>query len=127
MGLSRLENFLRSLRGNIIYVDPNALDSTDSVQNDGTSAAKPFKTLQRALIETAKFSYLPGPDNDKFANTTILLYPGEHLIDNRPGWIPITGSSFLKRNGTTSSDFYEFDLQKTNLQFLLYLLQREAR
>jgi hypothetical protein len=111
MGLSRLENFLRSLRGNIIYVDPNALDSTDSVQNDGTSAAKPFKTLQRALIEAAKFSYLPGPDNDKFANTTILLYPGEHLIDNRPGWIPITGSSFLKRNGTTSSDFYEFDLQ----------------
>ena len=111
MGLSRLENFLRSVRGNIIYVDPNALDSTDSIENDGTSAARPFKTLQRALIEASRFSYFPGPDNDKFANTTILLYPGEHLIDNRPGWIPISGSSFLKRNGTTSSDFYEFDLQ----------------
>ncbi len=111
MGLSRLENFLRSVRGNIIYVDPNALDSTDSIENDGTSAARPFKTLQRALIESARFSYLPGPDNDKFGNTTILLYPGDHLIDNRPGWIPITGSSFLKRDGTTSSDFYEFDLQ----------------
>ena len=111
MGLSRLENFLRSVRGNIIYVDPNALDSTDSVVNDGTSAARPFKTLQRALIEASKFSYFPGPDNDKFANTTILLYPGEHLIDNRPGWIPISGTSFLKRDGTTSSDFYEFDLQ----------------
>ena len=111
MGLSRLENFLRSIRGNIIYVDPNALDSTDSIENDGTSAARPFKTLQRALIEAARFSYLPGPNNDKFGNTTILLYPGEHLIDNRPGWIPITGSTFLKRDGTTSSDFYEFDLQ----------------
>ena len=111
MGLSRLENFLRSVRGNIIYVDPNALDSTDSIENDGTSAARPFKTLQRALIEAARFSYLPGPNNDKFGNTTILLYPGEHIIDNRPGWIPITGSSFLKRDGTTSSDFYEFDLQ----------------
>jgi hypothetical protein len=111
MGLSRLSNFLRSVRGNIIYVDPNALDSTDSIENDGTSAARPFKTLQRALIEAARFSYLPGPNNDKFGNTTILLYPGEHLIDNRPGWIPITGSTFLKRDGTTSSDFYEFDLQ----------------
>ena len=111
MGLSRLENFLRSVRGNIIYVDPNALDSTDSIENDGTSAARPFKTLQRALIEASRFSYLPGPDNDKFGNTTILLYPGDHLIDNRPGWIPLTGSSFLKRDGTTSSDFYEFDLQ----------------
>jgi hypothetical protein len=111
MGLSRLENFLRSVRGNIIYVDPNALDSTDSIENDGTSAARPFKTLQRALIEAARFSYLPGPNNDKFGNTTILLYPGEHTIDNRPGWIPITGSTFLKRDGTTSSDFYEFDLR----------------
>ena len=111
MGLSRLENFLRSVRGTIIYVDPNALDSTDSIENDGTSAARPFKTLQRALIESARFSYLPGLDNDKFGNTTIVLYPGDHLIDNRPGWIPITGSSFLKRDGTTSSDFYEFDLQ----------------
>ena len=111
MGLSRLSNFLRSVRGNIIYVDPNALDSTDSIENDGTSAARPFKTLQRALIEAARFSYLPGPNNDKFGNTTILLYPGEHLIDNRPGWIPIPGSTFLKRDGTTSTDFYEFDLQ----------------
>ena len=110
MGLSRLSNFLRSVRGNIIYVDPNALDSTDSIENDGTSAARPFKTLQRSLIEAARFSYLPGPNNDKFGNTTILLYPGEHIIDNRPGWINI-GSTFLKRDGTTSSDFYEFDLQ----------------
>lgn len=102
---------MRSVRGNLIHVDPNALDSTDSIENDGTSAARPFKTLQRALIEASRFSYLPGPDNDKFANTTILLYPGEHLIDNRPGWIPISGSTFLKRDGTTSSDFYEFDLQ----------------
>jgi len=111
MGLSRLDNFLRSLRGNIIYVDPNALDSTDSIENDGTSAARPFKTLQRALIEAARFSYLPGLDNDKFGNTTILLYPGDYLIDNRPGWIPLTSSNFLKRDGTQSTDFREFDIQ----------------
>jgi len=115
MGLSRLENFLRSVRGNILYVDPNALDATDSVDNDGTSAARPFRTLQRALIEAARFSYLSGFNNDKFGNTTILLYPGEHLIDNRPGWIPIdaVGSvnvNFRTRNGGSSIDLLPFDL-----------------
>jgi hypothetical protein len=112
MGLSRLENFIRSVRGNIIYVDPNALDSTDSIENTGTSLARPFKTLQRALVEAARFSYLPGQDNDKFGNTSILLYPGDHLIDNRPGLIP-NGSSFLFRNGVATNDFEPFDL-KTN-------------
>jgi len=111
MGLSRLENFLRSIRGNLIHVDGNALDATDSIENDGTSPARPFKSLQRAILESVRFSYRPGFNNDTFANTTILLYPGEHLIDNRPGWIPLSGSTFLKRDGTTSSDFYEFDLQ----------------
>ncbi len=76
MGLSRLENFLRSIRGNIIYVDPNSLDSTDSIENTGSALTRPFKTIQRALIEAARFSYLPGPDKEKFANTTILVYPG---------------------------------------------------
>jgi hypothetical protein len=115
MGLSRLENFLRSFRGNIIYVDPNALDSTDSIENDGTSAARPLKTIQRALIEAARFSYLPGLNNDKFANTTILIYPGEHLIDNRPGWIPEVDplnqnkASYRLRSNQTSTDFPAFD------------------
>lgn len=112
MGLSRLENFLKSARGNIIYVDPNALDSTDSIENTGTSAARPFKTLQRALIEAARYSYLPGLNNDKFGNTTIVLYPGDHLIDNRPGFIP-NGASFLTRAGAVTSDFDQFSL-KTN-------------
>ena len=111
MPLSRLENFLRSVRGNILYVDPNALDSTDSIENDGTSAARPFKTIQRALIEAAQFSYLSGKNNDKFAGTTILLYPGDHLVDNRPGFIPLSATNFRKRDGTDTNDFNEFDLQ----------------
>jgi len=110
MGLSRLENFIRSIRGNIIYVDPNALDATDAIENTGTSLARPFKTLQRALIEAARFSYLPGQDNDKFGNTSILLYPGDHIIDNRPGLIP-NGSNFLFRNGSTTTDFTQFSAQ----------------
>ena len=56
MGLSRLSNFLKSSRGTIIYVDPNSLDSTDSIENQGNSLTRPFKTIQRALIESARFS-----------------------------------------------------------------------
>jgi len=110
MGLSRLDNFLKSVRGNIIYVDPNSLDSTDSIENQGSSLTRPFKTIQRALIESARFSYQQGLNNDRFAKTTILLYPGDHNVDNRPGWIPDGPNNFRLRGGTTSNDFPPFDL-----------------
>ena len=110
MGLSRLDNFLKSVRGTILYVDPNSLDSTDSIENQGNSLTRPFKTIQRALIEASRFSYQRGLNNDRFANTTILLYPGEHLVDNRPGWIPDGASNFRLRNGSTSPDLLPYDL-----------------
>ena len=81
MPLSRLDNFLKNTRGNILYVNPNDLDSTDSVENQGNSLTRPFKTIQRALVEAARFSYQRGLDNDRFGNTTIILYPGEHVVD----------------------------------------------
>ncbi len=110
MGLSRLENFLKSTRGNILYVNPNDLDATDSIENQGNSLTRPFKTIQRALVESSRFSYQKGLDNDRFAKTTILLYPGDHVVDNRPGWIPDGTNNFRLRNGTTSDDFPPFDL-----------------
>ena len=88
MPLSRLDNFLKNVRGNILYVNPNDLDATDSIENQGNSLTRPFKTIQRALVEASRFSYQKGLDNDRFGKTTILLYPGEHIVDNRPGWIP---------------------------------------
>ena len=108
MPLSRLDNFLKNVRGNIIYVDPNSLDATDNITNQGNSMARPFKTIQRALIEASRFSYQRGFDNDRFEKTTIMLAPGEHFVDNRPGWIP-DGSIFRLRDGTTSTDFSQFD------------------
>ena len=60
MGLSRLDNFLKSTRGTILYVDPSSLDATDSIENQGNSLTRPFKTIQRALIESARFSYQRG-------------------------------------------------------------------
>ena len=86
MPLNKLENFIKNAEGRILYVNPNDLDSTDGVENQGNSLTKPFKTIQRALIESARFSYLRGEDNDIVEKTTILVFPGEHLIDNRPGY-----------------------------------------
>ena len=86
MPLNRLENFIKNVEGRILYVNPNDLDSTDSITNDGNSLAQPFKTIQRALIESARFSYVTGKNNDRIERTTILVYPGDHIIDNRPGF-----------------------------------------
>ena len=110
MGLSRLDNFLKSTRGTILYVDPNSLDATDSIENQGNSLTRPFKTIQRALIESARFSYQRGLNNDRFGNTTILLYPGDHLVDNRPGFIPDGSNNYRLRDGSTSNDLPPLDL-----------------
>jgi len=110
MGLSRLDNFLKSARGTILYVNPNDLDSTDSIENQGNSLTRPFKTIQRALIEASRFSYQKGLNNDRFGKTTILLYPGDHVVDNRPGWIPDGSGSCKLRSGSTSTDLVPYDL-----------------
>lgn len=115
MGLSRLDNFLKNSKGDILYVDPSSIDSTDSIENQGNSLVRPFKTIQRALLEAARFSYQKGLDNDRFSRTTIIVYPGEHLIDNRPGWIPIhedpqAGDNWLTRSGSTSNSLGQFTL-----------------
>ena len=57
MALSRLENFIKNVEGNILYVNPDDLDSTDDINNQGNSLTRPFKTIQRALLEAARFSY----------------------------------------------------------------------
>ena len=120
MPLSRLDNFLKNVRGNIIYVSPNDLDATDSIENRGNSMGRPFITIQRALLEASRFSYQQGLDNDRFGKTTIYLGPGEHTVDNRPGWIPDGTNNFRLRDGTTSGDFTalstasNFDITSSN-------------
>ena len=89
MGLSRLDNFLKSTRGTILYVDPNSLDATDSIENQGNSLTRPFKTIQRALIESARFSYQRGLNNDRFGNTTTVS-PSDRSQLAKSGDIDIT-------------------------------------
>ena len=111
MGLSRLQNFLKSGRGTILYVDPSSLDSTDSIENSGNSLTRPFKTIQRALVEAARFSYQRGLNNDRFNKTTIVLYPGDHIVDNRPGYIPTSDGTFTERSGLRLlTDLSQWDL-----------------
>ena len=115
MGLSRLDNFLKNSKGDILYVDPSSIDSTDSIENQGNSLVRPFKTIQRALLEAARFSYQKGFDNDRFSRTTIIVYPGEHVIDNRPGWIPVhdnqvNSNNWLTRGGSSSDALQQFTL-----------------
>jgi hypothetical protein len=55
MPLNKLENFIKNVEGRILYVSPSDLDSTDSITNEGNSLTKPFKTIQRALLEAARY------------------------------------------------------------------------
>ena len=103
MPLSRLENFLKNVQGNVIYVNPEELDATDDVSNTGNSRTRPFKTIQRALIESARFSYQLGKDNDKFDKTSIMVSPGVHYIDNRPGFQIDDSGNITDVNGTAAS------------------------
>ena len=125
MPLARLENFLKNLNGNTLYVDPNELDSTDSIENRGNSRLRPFKTIQRALIEAARFAYVPGVNNDLFDQTTIFISSGTHYIDNRPGYW-VDGSNVVKDvNGATKniSEFNissNFDLTDPSNQLYVY-------
>ena len=123
MPLSRLENFLKNVQGNVIYVNPEELDATDDISNTGNSRTRPFKTIQRALLESARFSYQLGKDNDKFDKTTIMVSPGVHYIDNRPGYQIDADANITDINGLSKSitEFgigTNFDVQ--NIDNVLY-------
>jgi hypothetical protein len=123
MSLSRLENFLQSVEGFILYVNPSDFDATDSIENRGNSLTRPFFSIQRALIEAARFSYQQGRNNDRNDRTTILVYPGTHYVDNRPGYSiqDINGTAvYKKRTGKNSwiqDDLLPFSLG-TNFDIL---------
>ena len=126
MPLNKLDNFIKNTEGRILYVSPSDLDSTDSISNQGNSLAQPFKTLQRALLEAARFSYQLGNNNDIVEKTTILLMPGEHVVDNRPGYIvyddgtgavtkPLSGSPITSAQSTLTLDLNSnFDLTQSD-------------
>ena len=98
MSLTRLKNIITSRTGRIIYVNPDDFDASDAIDNRGNSALRPFKSLQRAFLEVARFSYRVGLSNDEFDAFSIMLYPAEYQIDNRPGDVLYTNVAPIDAN-----------------------------
>lgn len=73
----------RRVEGIQIYVDE--ISGTDDLQNNGRDPYNPFLSIERALVEVARNSYLPGFGNDVNDVFTINLSGGDYTIDNRPG------------------------------------------
>ena len=125
MPLNKLENFIKNTEGRILYVNPNDLDATDGIENQGNSLTKPFKTVQRALLEAGRFSYLRGNDNDIVEKTTILLFPGEHLIDNRPGFAIRNDSNVATAVSPTGTSSFAQDTLSLTLNSNFDLTQED--
>ena len=98
MSLTRLKNIITSRTGRIIYVNPDDFDASDAIDNRGNSALRPFKSIQRAFLEVARFSYRVGLSNDEFDAFSIMLYPAEYLVDNRPGDVLYTNVAPIDAN-----------------------------
>ena len=93
MALTRLDNLYSSKTGKYLYVSPDDFNATDELDNRGNSPLRPFKTIQRAFIEVARYSFLPASNGqsvpDRFDQFSIMLMPGDHYIDNRPGLVEL--------------------------------------
>ena len=93
MALTRLDNLYSSKTGKYLYVSPDDFNATDELDNRGNSPLRPFKTIQRAFIEVARYSFLPAVGGesvpDRFDQFSIMLMPGDHYIDNRPGLVDL--------------------------------------
>ena len=109
MALTRLKNVFTSKTGRCLYVNSDDFDASDAFDNRGNSPNRPFKSIQRALIEAARFSYKSGQFNDTFESFSIVLYPGDYVIDNRPG-INASGQAFIPNDILELSASSDVDL-----------------
>ena len=117
MSLTRLDNLYSSKTGKYLYVSPDDFNATDTLDNRGNSPLRPFKTIQRAFLEVARFSYQPGANNDRFDQFSIMLMPGDHYIDNRPGLVNYS----IGGNNADRNRFYDAgNLLEENKLFIAY-------
>ncbi len=67
-----------------IFVGSEFPQATDDLSNDGY--ARPFVTLNRAMIEVARRSILRGRKDDAFNDRfSVFLLPGRNVVYNEPG------------------------------------------
>jgi len=68
----------------LMFVGTSFAEASDSLSNDGS--ARPFATLNRACIEVARRSILPGRADKAYNHKfVIVLLPGENIVENTPG------------------------------------------
>ena len=96
-------------RNIMLYVNQSDLNASDDILNDGGNVNRPFKTIERALLEAARRSYVAdiggNVDNDKFEAYTIMVMPGDYEIDNRPGVIGLNNLTF----SNFETELYKFN------------------
>ena len=109
MALTRLKNVFTSKTGRCLYVNSDDFDASDAFDNRGNSPNRPFKSIQRALLEAARFSYSSGQYNDAFESFSIVLYPGDYFIDNRPGK-NASGQAYVSADISELSSASDMDL-----------------
>ena len=109
MALTRLKNVFTSKTGRCLYVNSDDFDASDAFDNRGNSPNRPFKSIQRALLESARFSYRSGQYNDAFEAFSIVLYPGDYVIDNRPGK-NASGAAYIPSDIAELSNASDMDL-----------------
>jgi hypothetical protein len=120
MAITRLTNLISTRNGRMLYVNPDDFNATDAISNNGNSPTRPFKTIQRALLEVARFSYVAGSGNDKYDQFTINLSPGDYIIDNRPGLGSVAVTPELSDQSNfdvldPNNDLYKFNSESGGL------------
>ena len=92
-----------SITRNTIYVDPSI--GEDSIGNPGVDPNRPFRSLERALIEAVRESKRTGQSNDRYDRVMVELAPGDYYVDNSAGSLStpsITASTGLIQRSSTS-------------------------
>lgn len=72
-----------SVTRNTLYVDQSIGD--DSIDNRGIDRNRPFRTIERAIIEGARESRRSGQSNDRYDKIVIDVAAGDYYVDNSPG------------------------------------------
>lgn len=70
-----------------LFVDVDNPNASDSKTNRGNTSQRPFRTVERALIETARRSFAAGPDNDIYNRVSIYVAPGIYNLNNGRGGV----------------------------------------
>ncbi len=80
---NRLNDSFTALSRNTIYIDQAI--GEDSIDNRGFDRDRPFRTIERALIEGVRESRRSGQNNDRYDKIMLEIAPGDYYVDNSPG------------------------------------------